>query len=426
MSGKYGVTGQQIKTPVGGLQVTAPDSSGIPFKFGDSGSIDAFGRLRMSNPSTIFDSKQIHDNQDLFWDEELISGGGITSSHSSLTASTTIQSTANTAGVFIRQTFQRFNYQPGKSQLILLTGVLQPDSISGTGLEREIGYHDDNNGLFFKESDGVVSIVRRTNVTGTPTDNLVAQANWNLDPLDGTGPSGITIDWSKTQIFTIDFEWLGVGRVRMGVVIDGMIIYTHQFNNANTLGEVYMSTPNLPIRYKLNSTTDSPAGSLDCICSTIISEGGQDVLGITRTARSGAIAGLSSANSYALIGIRLKTTHIGTSILPNFLSILTNTPNDIGEWVILLNPTIAGTFTFSPLASSAIEVAVGNNTNIATGGLETQSGLFSTSQLFTGSLSDYRRIGAAINGDRDILVLACRPITATIDVHSTMSWLEQS
>ena len=105
-------------------------------KYEDGPTIDAFGRLRVSNPTTIFDSKQIYDNQPLLWDESLESGGGITSSHDPNEAATTIGTTLNTAGQFTRQTFMRFNYQPGKSQSIFMTGILDPSG-GGTGFSVE-------------------------------------------------------------------------------------------------------------------------------------------------------------------------------------------------------------------------------------------------------------------------------------------------
>ena len=288
-------------------QTNGTQISGI--KAVDSPSIDAFARWRVSNPETLFDSKQIFDNQPLFWDEELESGAGITSAHSTATASTVITSTLNTAGTFTRQTFQRFNYQPGKSQLILITGILDRSG-GGTGVQRRIGYFDDDNGLFFEDDEGTVKVVRRTSVTGTPVDNKVTQASWNLDVMDGTGASGITIDWTKTQIFFIDFEWLGVGRARMGLVVDGIPYYVHEFLNANVLDKVYMSTPNLPIRYQMVTTGSSPASTMEAICSSVMSEGGVDDLGVLRHQDSGSIAGLSTGTTYAILGIRLKSTHV--------------------------------------------------------------------------------------------------------------------
>ena len=146
--------------------------------------IDAFARLRVASPKTIFDSKQIYDNQPLYWDEAETSGSGTSTAHSTATASTTMSVSASTAGTRVRQTKRRFNYQPGKSQFILLTGILGSGS---TGITRRIGYFDENNGLFFQISGTTLSVVRRTYTGGSPSDDAVAQSNWILDKMDGTG-----------------------------------------------------------------------------------------------------------------------------------------------------------------------------------------------------------------------------------------------
>jgi len=210
-------------------------------EYGDTPAVDAFARLRISEPLTIFDSKQLHDKQPLFWDEEL--GGSATSTHVPADSDVEMTVTANAADYVIRQTKQRFNYQPGKSQLVLMT--FQSPQVAG--ITGRVGLFDDdgtgnnltpNNGIFF-ESDGDVS----WNIAKDGTiEETVTQANWNVDKMDGTGKSGITLDLTGCQILVIDFEWLGVGRVRVGFVIDGLIYYVHNFNHANdpTFDRVYI------------------------------------------------------------------------------------------------------------------------------------------------------------------------------------------
>ena len=156
----------------------------------DNPSGDAFGRLRVANPETLFDSKQIFDNQPLFWDDDEVSGGSTTSTHSANTASTTLGVALNTAGNRVRQTYQSFNYQPGKSQLVLMTGVLD-ESGGGTGITRLMGYGNDNNGIFLVDKEGTINVRRRTYVTGSAVDNDAAQTSWNIDTMDGNGAFGI-------------------------------------------------------------------------------------------------------------------------------------------------------------------------------------------------------------------------------------------
>lgn len=387
----------------------------------DSGSIDAFGRWRVSEPFTIFDSKQLFDNLPFFWDDAETSGSGTSSSHSVNEAATTISVGATTAGTRVRQTYQRFNYQPGKSQQILLTfGEFD----TATGITKRVGYFDADNGLFFESDAGTVKAVQRSKVTGSVVDTAVSQASWNIDTMDGSGKSGITLDFTKTQIAIIDFEWLGVGRVRMGWVVNGLIYYCHEFLNANNLATVYMSTPNLPLRYEIENDGTGAADDFVQICSSVSSEGGQDDNGILRHADSGAISGLSTGNTYALIGLRLQSSKLGGIVEIETLSLLASTVNDQAHWELIFNPTVAGTFTYSNETNSVVQTATGSSSNTITGGTKIDGGYFSTSQSTTVSVPNALRIGADISGTVDEVVLACTPVTNNITVQSSLTWRE--
>jgi hypothetical protein len=389
--------------------------------FSDTGAIDAFGRLRVSNPTTLFDSKQVFDNQALFWDDEEVSGGSTTTTHNANQASTTIAVGASTAGNRVRQTFQRFNYQPGKSQLVLLTGVF---GAGATGITKSIGYFDDDNGLFFELAETTLNVVRRTKTSGSVVDNKVAQSSWNIDTMDGNGPSGITLDLTKTQIMLIDFEWLGVGRVRMGWVIDGMIYYCHEFKNANNLTTVYMSTPNLPLRYEIDNDGSGGASSLVHICSSVMSEGGLEKLGVLRHADSGSIGSLKAGSLYGGVGIRLSSSGLGTNVLLENLSLLSSTANDQAHWEIILNPAVAsGTWGYSGLSNSPVQVALGNGV-LMSGGTVLDGGYFTTSLPITTTTPNALRLGAKRDGTVDTLVLTIKPITNNITAEASLTWRE--
>jgi hypothetical protein len=187
----------------------------------------------------------------------------------------------------IRQTFQRFNYQAGKSQLALLTGKLSTvDNVnSRIGLiEGEVGSEatpfNAYNGIYFSSVNGTVYV----NIMKNGSNTAIAQSSWNIDKMDGGGPSRKTLDFTKVQIFVIDFEWLGVGRVRFGFNIDGVTYPVHQFVHANLTTSVYTKTPNLPVRYEIRST--GGADSMQKICASIMSEGGIEQSGITHIGSS--------------------------------------------------------------------------------------------------------------------------------------------
>ena len=341
-----------------------------------SGENDAFGRARISVPRTLFDSKQLHDKQPVFWTEDVPSG--TTSVHSSDRASTLLHIDASTNDFVIRRSRQRFNYQSGKSQEILMTGVF---GASAAGVTKRIGYFDVDNGLFFQlDEDGTFNVVNRSNITGSPVNTEIAQADWNLDRLDGTGPSGVTLDLAKAQIFVIDFEWLSTGPVRYGFMFNNEIVYCHRISHANVETGAYMSTPNLPLCYEMQGSAANAAADLEHICATVISEGGSISLGQHRVADR-AITGITQdtnggADLIPLISIRLNSDEIDATIMPEMVAVHC-LDTAVYRWALILNPDIAGSDAVSwvDVLNSAIEYDVTrDNTNIVSNGEVIASG----------------------------------------------------
>ena len=393
-------------------------------KLTDSPNIDAFARLRVSNPETLFDSKQLYDNNPLFWDDAEVTGGGTTSVHSSDTASTVMGVAATTAGKRVRQTFMSFNYQPGKSQLILMTGTLDKSG-GGTGITRSFGQFNDKNGIFLKDDEGVYTAVIRSFTSGAAVDTEVVQSAWNLDAMDGTGESGITLDFTKSQILMFDYEWLGVGRVRFGFVINGIPVYVHEFNHANILSGVFMSVPNLPLRYEIENDGTGAASTLEQICASVMTEGGNQELGrLGYKSTEGTHLDANTANVlYALIGLRLKSSNIGAVVKEISASFVAATP-DAFEWVLLSNPTVAGAFTYVDEANSAVQVAIGATANTVTGGRQIIGGFAAEQSSVTNPIVNASYIGAAIDGTLDEIVLCIRPLSTNLDIDGGITWRE--
>jgi hypothetical protein len=407
-------------------------------EYGDTPSVDAFSRLRVSNPYTIFDSKQLHDKQPLFWDEVL--GGNATSTHLPADARTRIAVTANAADYAIRQTKMRFNYQPGKSSAVFFTffnehvdGLIKRCGLfDGTGTNNLTP----NNGIFFETNAGISWNIAKN---GTVTERVL-QPDWNVDTLDGSGdadnPSGLCLCSTATQIGFIDFEWLGVGRVRVGFVIGGLIVYTHYFNHANVDGysSVYMSTPNLPLRYDIQSDGVA-SGFIDHICTSVMAEGGREDNGIIRYASTaGTHVDANVENTiYAIMGIRLKADYndISVKILSAALQIQTATHKV--EWLLKFNPTVADTFTYADQADSAVQIARGALANTVTGGYDITGGFLESGGQQAGAAGSTDRgienallLGSKIDGTMDTIVLCARPIAGStnVDIEGVLSWRE--
>jgi hypothetical protein len=377
---------------------------------------DAFGRQRISNPEMIFNSKQLFDNQPLYWDDIQESGSGTSSTYSNNTASSTLSVSATTAGKRTRQTFMRFNYQPSKSQLIFITGILKASG-GGSGIITRMGYFDDNNGLFLECDGGTINLVRRTYTGGSSSDNRIAQSSWNLDKMDGTGASKISLDFTKTQIFMMDFEWLGVGRVRFGFNVEGTTYYVHELSAANSLTTVYMSTPNLPLRYQIINDGTGIVSSINCICSAVISEGGREEVATNSHISTGGSSVNATKNvTNAILAARLKSGYLGATIDILDLSLLT-TSNDNYEWQLYMNPSGINGLAFTGAVNSALEYSVAANGTRISGGFSVAGGYAQAkTDIQSEALKSLMKLGASITGKRDVLVLSCLPLGASDSV----------
>lgn len=379
-----------------------------------SASLDAFNRMRVSNPFTIFDIKHTNDKQPLLESEQIV--GSATSVHSKVDANITLSVSANNDKV-TRQTRRCFNYQPGKSQLIFMTGTLG-EAVTNT--RKCIGLFDTNNGVLFDLNDSTLGVTIRKNGSNT----TVVQADWNLDKLDGTGASGATLDTTKTQIFCIDFEWLGVGNVRFGFVINGMIIYCHAAEHSNVDTTVYMSTPNLPIRYEITST--GGISSMTQICSTVISEGGSQNTSITRNFSTGTThldANVVDTH-YAILGLKLQTGSLNNSADISALSIMSTTKDNL-MWTLCFNPTIAGTFTYGAIDDSSLEGASGITANtISDFGTILQQEYMSDQTHLAQKINNAISFGSHVTGGADQIVLAITPFSSNLDVYGSITFQE--
>lgn len=303
---------------------------------------DLFGRLKVSNPFTLFDSTHRY-SQDGDFDDVVVGTG-------STVGFITAQSTATlgigtTAGCsLVRESKRVFAYLPGKSLQVFQTFVLNEPK---DNLVQRVGYASSENGIMLEVNNYDINIIKRTAISGIGTTITIPQAEWNLDTLDGTGfstsnPSGIKLDLTKAQIFFSEYEWLGVGSVRVGFAIDGRFISVHQFNHANKIDSVYMTTANLPVRYEILNTgiTTSPS-SMKQICVSIQSNGGYEKKVAETFVRRQASVTVDT-NFYPVVSMRITPGREDAVILPtkfDGLPLANNVPYVI---TLIKNPTLVG------------------------------------------------------------------------------------
>lgn len=332
---------------------------------------DAFGRARISEPFTLFDSSHRFSVNGNWNTSGAVSGEATFNVNQGLIDLTV--GTASGSKVY-RETNKVFPYQPGKSLLVMATFVLASGE---TNRRQRVGYFGSSNGIYFQLSGNALSFVERSSVSGSVAETIVSQSNWNVDKLDGTGKSGITLDKTKSQILWMDVEWLGVGTVRTGFVVNGQLIHCHSFDHANIFNSTYITTACLPVRYEIeNLNTTTASGTMKEICATVISEGGYEVRGQSRsigTPITGAYVFTTSGVDYPMISVRLKTSpdRLDAVVVPNALSFIGQGNNALFNWKVIAGGTTSGGTWATTASGSCVDYNL-SGTSISGGTVLTQ------------------------------------------------------
>lgn len=394
-------------------------------QYADTRNLDAFDRVRSSTPTTLFDTQFQYGLQPLLWETVATATG--TAAHLPAESSVRLR-VAAVGDKIIRQSHRYFRYQPGKSQAVVLTGVM--GAIKADTRQR-LGYFDDANGLFFEQNGTALRVVQRSSASGAPVDTAISQASWNLDKLNGTGPSQVTLDTSKAQIFWIDLQWLGVGRVRMGFVINGVLVYCHQFLNANALTSVYMTTANLPVRYELEMTGATTQTDLIQICQSVISEGGFEIERGLPFAAANGITAISVSTRRPILSIRPKTTF--NSITNRGLIIPSDVIATTGTGTVFIEVVYNGTLTGASFASVDTNSLTESDVAATTIAGGTIIAAFYASGAPTGTrtqataslLDKLQAITLNFDGTvPDTLSVVCTAFTGSVTVNAALNWKE--
>jgi hypothetical protein len=272
-------------------------------------------------------------------------------------------------------------YQPGKSRLIYMTGVLMTTISADT--TSQMGLFDVDSSVppvitegTYLKCNGINLIWEDVTQIGTTS---VIQSSWNIDTFNGSGPSGKTLtiaNASQTLLIVIDQEWLGVGRIRCGFIIDGVIYYAHQFLH-NGLTVQYTKTPRLHLSYYIRGTTT--ANTMRQMCSTSISESGYFSTGRINNVNNAinALVSVNATNDRVLLGLRINSSFPNaTFYIKNLSFYFTGGGGKYAQYKVQLFSTngsigtlSAATPTFTQLTYSALEYFLGDGSlNVSTPG----------------------------------------------------------
>jgi hypothetical protein len=384
-----------------------------------------FGRTKVSEPFTIFDSQHRYKPSGDYSD---ITAGTATVTHDANKSMESLNIGTASGDKVERESRRVFPYQPGKSLQVLQTFCF---ASTKNNLRQRVGYYSRTNG-FYLELHGIqLSLVRRSYVTGELVETRVLQSEWNVDKLDGTGPSDVVLDISKAQILFSEYEWLGVGSVRLGFAIDGQFIVAHQFNHANYVESPYITTASLPVRYEIENTgTTASASSLGQICTTVISNGGYTRRTESWTAARNTTQSVSSS-FYPMVSIRLAAGRTDSVIVPAGISLLPIAQGNY-EWALIRNATITGG-TWVAHTPSTGNVEYNISATSMTDGINVTEGLISSSNQASSAINigdGFQRFDLQLgrtNSDTpvsDTLTLALRSLGGTQSGIGSISWVD--
>lgn len=396
---------------------------------------DAFGRLRVSSIKTLFDSTHRFADNGLWATSNTAGNSSYSFANNQSMITMTVGTTANAE--VVRETTRVFSYQPGKSLLIMSSVAMNEPKAN---VRQRVGYYGAENGIYF-ENDGTTNyFVLRSNTSGTVTETKVAQSTWNVDKFDGTGYSSQNggehsggIDVSKTNILWMDVEWLGVGDVRCGFIIDGKMMTAHIFHNDNKNTLPYMTTASLPLRYEIKNTGVTTSNStMKQICSTVISEGGYELIGSQQAVQTPVDTPIdltTAGTYYNLISIRLKSNRLDAIAILTALSLLAITNNSYYNWQIRAGGTTTGGTWISAGDNSAVEYKIDAAT--ITGGRILASG-FTTSttqssvpvDILREALFKFQLERNGLTGTPYELTLCAAASVNGSDIFASMDWEE--
>lgn len=382
---------------------------------GGTGGIDAFGRMQVAQPYTLFDSQHRYAENDKFY--TFTAGAAVTSHDANASL---VNMTVSGAGTVVRETDRVFTYQPGKALEIFNTFTM---GAGATGLTQRVGYFGVENGVYLEQADGELYLVLRSSTSGSVVENRVAQADWNTDTLDGNGNSRITLDITKSQIQFIDIEWLGVGTVRAGFVIDGAFVIAHKFHHANGITGTYMTTASLPIRYEITST--GPGATLKHICNTVISSGGFTPSGKSHTEGRGlTYYTMSTAGTYYhMVSIKLNSARLDDVVIPTDVNVMTDSNQNL-QFKLVKNATFATPLTYSTHTNGTVEYSTTDSAVTNEGEVLLSGYVVNKGEPRGFSAEELRKLQLTRTGTSDVLSIIVTPDSNNTKAAGNISWME--
>lgn len=327
---------------------------------------------------------------------------------------------ATTASTAQLQSVEYGRYYPGTSAEAGM-GIRAPSTYTGTAFA-EWGYFGAADGFAF----GIDATNTYISYTRASSQTKVYQDSWNVDVMDGSGPSGATLTPANGNIYRINFSWYGYGMIEWFVIMEDATgnqsqILVHRYAPTTTNS---IQQPNQPMTVKVdngNTTTDF----IVYVGGRQFSVYGRYVPSVRRTQEARLLLASVGTTFKPLITFRRKSGFGSFPVKFHEVAL-------IADAAILWEMRVGGTLTGAsfgavtnvPTTETSLEVDVA--ATAITGGQKTESGLVAT----TGSGSkesggfDNDTFTLPLPGVEEI-TLCARALTGTATISSVLGMEEE-
>lgn len=386
----------------------------------ETGSEDSFGRIKVAPPHLLFDASFQYSLQEKVFIQDTINNATIT--HNTTRSSVVISSSSDIGSRARFRTRNYFPYSPAFTNTVIGSFNFHGSTQNVT---KRIGLYDEKNGFMVQVTGNSFEVGIRSSISGTAVDTFVEQADWNIDKMDGNGESRINLDTTKQQIFFLEYQWLGTGRVIFSFVIDGLRYNVHEFNHANILSNLYSQTGTLPIQAEVigNGVSDY----MEFTCCSLASNGAVSQHGHLFSASNYTSPKPmpSVGTKYPVISIRKKTGYSDVPVQVLDMNAF-STSNDDFLVQVIHKGTLTGA-TWTSITSSLCEqdtsaTAIVGGDIIAQfymkGNLQASDKLEYISKFWDLTLGD------DFSGNSEIMTLAAIPLTNNASMYGIVTFKE--
>jgi hypothetical protein len=388
---------------------------------------DSFGRIKVAPPNLLFDSSFQYTLQDRVFIKQQLLGGSITHNPNRASASISCTNTIGSTSRFRSRNY--FPYSPAFTNTVKGSFCFHGAT---NGVTKRIGLFDSKNGFIVQAKDGVVSVGIRSSVSGAPIDNFISQENWNVDKMNGTldpytNPSGVLMDWTKQQIFYIQYQWLGSGQVEFGFVVNGKIFKVHKFQHANNLSSLYSQTGTLPVQAEIINNSSTLPSFFEFTCCSVVSNGATSQHGHLHSVSNGTTPKSLplSGRSYPVVSLRKKAGFTDVPVQVLDIGAFSTSQDDFIIQIIH-KPTLTGAVWVdipNSLCQKDVSATAWTGGDVVAefymkGNIQASEKLDLISKFWDLTLSN------DFNGDSEIMSLTAIPLTTNAALYGLMSFKE--